>query len=149
MLSQIPIEIQYIIFGNIDLKTSINVSRMNKFYFDLMQPVIFINHCVRYDERIKIYRIELITKISNIKELVNKDLMNLKNLEELNLNSNDKITDEGIKRMKNITNLNLCYNNKITDEGIKRMKKITNLNLCYNNKITDEGIKRMKKITNF
>ena len=126
MLSQIPIEIQYIIFGNIDLKTSINVSRMNKFYFDLMQPVIFINHCVRYDERIKIYRIELITKISNIKELVNKDLMNLKNLEELNLNSNDKITDEGIKRMKNITNLNLCYNNKITDEGIKRMKKITN-----------------------
>jgi hypothetical protein len=40
-------------------------------------------------------------------------------IQDLNLDSNNMITDEGIKNI-NLHTLNLSYNNKITNEGIKK-----------------------------
>jgi len=45
-------------------------------------------------------------------------------MQELDLNDNDKITDDGIKGMINMLKLDLNDNNKITDDGIKRMVNI-------------------------
>jgi hypothetical protein len=60
------------------------------------------------------------------------------NLKVLDLDSNKKITDNGLSKVPNLKVLDLCNNYKITDNGLSKVPnlKVLYLNLC--SKITKE-----------
>ena len=62
-------------------------------------------------------------------------------------NSNDKITDEGLKYLTNATTINFRDCKSITDKGLKYLTNATTINLknCY--KITDEWLKYLTNAT--
>ena len=69
------------------------------------------------------------------------------NIQELNLECNKKITNDGIKNLTHLTNLNLYWNKKITNDGIVHLTHLTHLNLYRNKKITNEGIMHLTTLT--
>ena len=68
-------------------------------------------------------------------------LQRFRNLYDLNLTYNKKVTDDNIRGIP-ITNLNLTNNTSITDSGIREMP-ITTLDISANKSITDSGIRGM------
>ena len=68
--------------------------------------------------------------IKNSSNFTNNKIRNLSQIIlKLNLSSNKKITDDGIRGLINISKLNLSCNTKITDDGIRFLSNISELNL--------------------
>lgn len=114
-MSLLPSELIEEIMMKCDLFTLLNLSKINKIYFELAQNPIFTQHKINYCEKIKKYKIHSAQKIKNTRNLSNEEIIKLPNLIELNLTYNEKITDEGLKKLYNLTELNLKNDEKITN----------------------------------
>jgi hypothetical protein len=65
---------------------------------------------------------------------------------ELRLDSNSKITDNGLSKVPNLKVLNLCNNYKITDNGLSKVPNLKVLCIHYNSKITDNGLSKVPNL---
>lgn len=51
------------------------------------------------------------------------------------------MTKESVSRLVNLKELQIDYNDKITDECLNHLSSLTILSLQYNNEISNEGLK--------
>lgn len=102
---------------------------------DNLQITVLGANDLNDEQLLKFKHIKFLTVSSHT---TNKGISHL-DLYKLNLDFNEKITDDGISHMKNLQELNLSDNKQITDEGISHMNKLKRLYLCGSN-ITDRGI---------
>ena len=67
-----------------------------------------------------------------VKELKNKDMIFLNQIEDINMSTNDKITDDGIINLKMVKRLELSFFSKITHRGVKDLEylKSIKINKC-------------------
>jgi len=97
-----------------------------------------------------------VSKLVNLTHLdltANTDIIaiqNLTNLQILNLDCNDVITDFMLRNITKLMTLILrSTNSQISDSYIKKLTNLTSLDLCYNEKITNYGIFNLNYILIF
>ncbi len=117
----------YLISEKCDFYTKINLKKVNR----------------------ELYSIVRIIKIPDdlMYKLTDDILQNLPYLQELNLENNESITDDGIEHLSNLQSL--CLNDNITDNSIKKLLNLKALSLGNNNEITTDSIKHLSKLEEF
>lgn len=80
------------------------------------------------------------------RNIMDKDIVNMKGLRILKLPRCAGITDEGIKDMKGLRVLDLCLAMSVSDEGIKDKVEMEDLRLFFNLKVTMRGIEDMTRL---
>lgn len=157
-------DIYKLIASYCDLYTLINLTQTCQSLFDILQPNLFVDHCVKFSKNYNYYNIMYAHELRNESELTDDDLLLIPYLIKLNLSNNNMITDEGLKHLSQLEYLNIDNNKNITNEGIKNLihlrtlilnnnnftdiclKNLINLSelhLKHNNNITDDEIKQL------
>jgi len=67
-------------------------------------------------------------------------------LVSLNLTNNHMITNVGLEHLQNLTSLNLMYNTTITDIGLSVVPNLLELDLESNSTVTDSGLNKLTKL---